>query len=136
MPSSAPLTAQFAPLVHAVVTKGTAMLDAPGINAGQMALLCGQLAELVKALRPAEFTALDISGLVNSSGTQFVLSALTSRPVLLAVNGLVLRRSKWSWDAPNQALSLVGYHFPAGATVEVYTLWHGDEELLPPPPSA
>ena len=129
------LTERLVPLLEATVAKGTLMLASESLTPEQFALIVGQTATLWKALRPANITAVNISGQVNDTNQIFMLSGVASRRlVLISVNGLIVPHTKWSFSESNQALTLTNpYRFPAAAVVEVYVLWHGDEALATPP---
>lgn len=127
---------QFQPLLTAFVARGQQVLAAPELTPEQFASLAQSIGLMYRSMQPTNFTVLDVTAEVDHLLGGFTFAALSGKPFLVVVNGLVLRHTKWGWVEASRTLILnEGYKFPVGAVVELYTFWNGDE-IPPSPPTS
>lgn len=120
-----PAPEQLDETIAALAAKAGEMLSAPGgLAPHELAALLASVASARLAVRSAAMSVFRVStGDIEPSKASYAYDALAGAHVnLLVVNGAVIPRTQWAWSAQHGSLLLVGYTFPADATVELYYL--------------
>ena len=87
----------------------------------ELSFLMQSYAQFNASLKPNVLHATDFSDVVLNTKQNYFFPSLNANIQLLVVNGLIIQKSKWTWNSADFQLHLEGaYRIPNGAKAEIY----------------